>query len=94
MRDQTDNELAVAKLIIDTLNLGPMQPADIDPEDFLFGEGLELDSIDILELILTIKQVYDISIQSGDKDNVKIFSSLASLSKFIIDNQSNGPISA
>ncbi len=87
MRDLTEHELDVGKLIINTLNLESMQAEDIDPEDYLFGEGLGLDSIDALELALAIKQTYGISIKSGDDENTKVFSSLASLSHFIAENQ-------
>ncbi len=89
MRDLTQHELDVGKLIINTLNLESMQAEDIDPEDYLFGEGLGLDSIDALELALAIKQTYGISIKSGDNENTKVFSSLASLSHFIAENQTN-----
>ncbi len=89
MRDLTEHELDVGKLIINTLNLESMQAKDIDPEDYLFGEGLGLDSIDALELALAIKQTYGISIKSGDNENTKVFSSLASLSHFIAENQTN-----
>ncbi len=87
MRDLTEHELEVGELIIKTLNLESMQAEDIDPEDYLFGEGLGLDSIDALELALAIKQNYGISIKSGDSENTKVFSSLASLSHFIAENQ-------
>ncbi len=89
MRDLTEHELDVGKLIINTLNLESMQAEDIDPEDYLFGEGLGLDSIDALELALAIKQTYGISIKSGDDENTKVFSSLASLSHFIAENQAD-----
>lgn len=89
MRDLTELELAVAKLIIETLNLESMQANDIDPADFLFGEGLGLDSIDALELALAIKQKYGITIKSGDNENTKIFSSLASLSDYIAENKTS-----
>ncbi|MCP3848696.1 MAG: acyl carrier protein, partial [Gammaproteobacteria bacterium] len=82
-----EHELEVGELIIKTLNLESMQAEDIDPDDYLFGEGLGLDSIDALELALAIKQNYGISIKSGDSENTKVFSSLASLSHFIAENQ-------
>ncbi|MCK4709013.1 MAG: hypothetical protein KAU21_10390, partial [Gammaproteobacteria bacterium] len=73
MRSQTEQELDIAGLIIETLNLEDMQAADIDPEDYLFGEGLGLDSIDALEIALAIKQKYGINIKSGDKENTQTF---------------------
>ena len=89
MRSQTEQELDIAGLIIETLNLEDMQAADIDPEDYLFGEGLGLDSIDALEIALAIKQKYGINIKSGDKENTQTFSSLAALSAFISEHKAN-----
>ena len=89
MRSQTEQELDIAGLIIETLNLEDMQAAGIDPEDYLFGEGLGLDSIDALEIALAIKQKYGINIKSGDKENTQTFSSLAALSTFITENKAN-----
>ena len=89
MRSQTEQELDISGLIIETLNLEDMQAADIDPEDYLFGEGLGLDSIDALEIALAIKQKYGINIKSGDKENTQIFLSLAALSTFITENKAN-----
>ncbi len=87
MRDLTAQEHSLAKLIIDTLNLESTEATDIDPEDYLFGEGLGLDSIDALEIALAIKQQFGINIKSGDKNNTEIFSSLESLSQFIEANR-------
>lgn len=89
MRNQTEQEVDIASLIIETLNLESMQPSEIDPEDYLFGEGLGLDSIDALEIALAIKQKYGINIKSGDKENTQIFSSLAALSTYISENKTN-----
>jgi acyl carrier protein len=89
MRELTELELAVAKLIVETLNLESVEAGDINPDDSLFGEGLGLDSIDALELALAMKQTYGINIKSGDSENTKIFSSLASLTDFIAENKTN-----
>ena len=89
MRSQTQQEVDIADLIIETLNLEELRPADIDPEDYLFGEGLGLDSIDALEIALAIKQKYGINIKSGDKENTQTFSSLAALSTFITENKAS-----
>ena len=75
-------ELELARLIIETLNLD-MKAADIDPAAPLFGEGLGLDSIDVLEIALAISKTYGIKLRSDDKDNSKIFNSLRSLNRHI-----------
>jgi len=83
----TAEEAELARLMVDTLNLEV--PADkIDPEAPLFGGGLGLDSIDILEVALTVSQQYGVKLRADDKDNVQIFSSLRSLNAFIQANRS------
>ena len=76
----------VAKLIVQTLNL-KIDPAQIQPEQPLFGEGLGLDSIDALELSLAISQSYGYQIRSDDPEIVATFSSLRSLCKSIEKNR-------
>lgn len=75
-------ELELARLIVSALNL-EVQAEDIDPEAPLYGEGLGLDSIDILELALAVSRAYGIKLRSDDENNRKIFSSLRSLNRHI-----------
>ena len=72
--------------IIEQLNLEDMEPQDIDPDVSLFGEGLGLDSIDALELIVLLEKEYGIKIQNP-KDGQKIFFSIRTMAEFIQDNQ-------
>jgi acyl carrier protein len=76
---QTEQEADLARLIVKALNLD-MPASEIDPEAPLFGEGLGLDSIDVLEVALAISQTYGVQLRSDDEDNVRIFQSLRSLS--------------
>lgn len=74
--------LALAQLIVETLNLDI--PADtIDPHAPLFGEGLGLDSIDMLEIALAVSQTYGVKLRADDTANDEIFRSLATLSEHI-----------
>jgi len=75
-------ELALAELIVTTLNL-ETRPSEINPEAALYGAGLGLDSIDILELALAVSKAYGIRLRSDDGNNQKIFSSLRSLNQHI-----------
>jgi acyl carrier protein len=75
-------ELELARVIVSTLNL-EMRAEDIDPEAPLYGEGLGLDSIDILELALAVSKAYGVKLRADDEDNRKIFSSLRSLHRHI-----------
>jgi acyl carrier protein len=75
-------ELELAQLIVTSLNL-EVSAAEIEPEAPLYGEGLGLDSIDILELSLAISKTYGVQLKSDDADNNKIFSSLRNLNQHI-----------
>ena len=75
-------EREVAQLIVEALNL-ESTAEDIDPTAPLYREGLGLDSIDILEVALTISKKYGFQLQSDDADNVRIFSSLRSLNEHV-----------
>ena len=68
----------VAELIISALNL-ELAPGEIEPDAPLFGDGLGLDSIDILELALVISKRYGFQLRSDNEDNTRIFSSLRTL---------------
>jgi len=72
--------------IIEQLNLEDMEPEDIDASEPLFGEGLGLDSIDALELIVLLEKEYGIKIQNP-KDGQKVFFSLETMAEFIQENQ-------
>lgn len=76
----------VAALTVTALNLD-LSPADIEPDAPLYGEGLGLDSIDILEIALVVSKRYGFQLRSDNKDNVVIFSSLRSLARHIADNR-------
>lgn len=78
----TGEELELARLVVSALNL-EVQAEDIDPDAPLYGAGLGLDSIDILELALAVSRAYGIKLRSDDENNGKIFSSLRSLNRHI-----------
>jgi len=75
-------EKELAQLIVTSLNL-EVTADEIEPDAPLYGEGLGLDSIDILELSLAISKTYGLQLKSDDADNNKIFSSLRSLNQYI-----------
>jgi len=72
--------------LIKQLNLEDMEPEDIDPDEPLFGEGLGLDSIDALELIVLLEKEYGIKIENP-KDGQKVFFSLRTMAKFISEHK-------
>ena len=68
--------------IIEQLNLAEVKPADIDADARLFGDGLGLDSIDALELIVLLEKYYQIKIQNP-ADGKSIFESVRTMATFI-----------
>ena len=72
----------VAALIVEALNL-ELAPEEIEPDAPLFGEGLGLDSIDVLEIALVISKRYGFQLRSDNADNVRIFASLRALTAYI-----------
>ncbi|MDO8414488.1 MAG: phosphopantetheine-binding protein [Gallionellaceae bacterium] len=77
-----DEELALARLMVSALNL-EVSATEIDPLAPLYGEGLGLDSIDILELSLAVSKTYGFQLRADDSDHQKTFSSLRNLSQYI-----------
>ena len=84
MKDQLVQELKEA--IIEALNLEEIQPDDIDPATPLFREGLGLDSIDALEIILILEREYGIKIENPGKGK-EIFYSVRTLADYITANR-------
>jgi acyl carrier protein len=74
------------KEIIEVLNLEDVSPEDIDNEAPLFGDGLGLDSIDALELIVLLEKNYGIKIEDP-KDGRKVFYSVNTMAEFIQQHQ-------
>ena len=79
-------ERELAALFVEALNLD-MKPADIDPTAPLFGDGLGLDSIDILEVALEVSHRYGFQLRSDDENNQNIFQSLRSLAAHVAEHR-------
>ncbi|QTD43685.1 phosphopantetheine-binding protein [Ottowia testudinis] len=72
----------VAQLMVTALNL-EVAPQEIDPDAPLYGGGLGLDSIDILEVALAVSKKYGFQLRADDEDNAAIYASLRSLTHHI-----------
>lgn len=72
----------VAELIVAALNLD-VAPGAIAPDAPLYGEGLGLDSIDMLEIALVVSKQYGFQMRANDESNAAIFGSLRSLASHI-----------
>lgn len=79
---EIDLQREIATLLVQALNL-EVKPEDIDPEAPLYGEGLGLDSIDILEVALVVSKQYGIHLRADAEENQQIFRSLRHLAEYI-----------
>ena len=83
---QTPLESELAALLVEALNLETAADA-IEPEAPLYGEGLGLDSIDILEVALVVSQRYGLQLRSDDERNHLVFQSLRSLAAYVEEHR-------
>ncbi len=82
--EQLINELKLQ--IIDVLNLEELTPEDINNDDPLFGDGLGLDSIDALELIVLLEKQYGIRL-NNPAEGKEIFKSVSCIAEFVSKNR-------
>ena len=93
MRDEVssaldeDLRMEVAEMIVETLAIDDVTPAEIEPGEPLFGDGLGLDSIDALEIAFAVAQKYGFKLRSDDERNGEIFASLNALTRHIAENR-------
>ena len=80
-------ELEVATLMVEALNLDT-RPDAIDPHAPLYGDGLGLDSIDILEVALVVSKRWGFQLRADDEDNMRIFASLRNLAAHVARHRS------
>ena len=80
-------EAELKVLIVDTLALEDIEPAEIETDAALFVEGLGLDSIDALELAMALEEKYGVKIGEDPEENQRIFASVASLATFVQENR-------
>jgi len=86
MLKMTDLRTELKESIIEQLNLEEMEPADIGDEEPLFGDGLGLDSIDALELIVLLEKDYGIKLTEPEQGR-EIFVSINRMTQFIEENR-------
>jgi len=83
--------LKLKKEIIDILHLENMTPEAIDENAPLFVEGLGLDSVDALELVVYMEENYGIKIQSR-KEGPQIFRSIKTMADYILEHQQKAAV--
>jgi acyl carrier protein len=92
MADASPTRSTIKRLIVQSLNLDGVAPESIADDQPLFGEGLGLDSVDALELVVALEKEFKISIQSDEIDR-EVFASVAHLARFVesLQGQPTGP---
>lgn len=75
-------EKQLKQQIIEVLNLEDMNPEDIEDDAPLFGDGLGLDSIDALELIVLLEKHYGIKL-SDPSEGKAIFKSIHTMADYV-----------
>lgn len=78
--------LELKEQLIDVLNLEEMAPEDIDADAPLFGDGLGLDSIDALEIIVLLEKKYGIKLANAAEGKA-IFTSVRSIADYVSKNR-------
>jgi acyl carrier protein len=76
-------ERELAALIVGELNLEDIRLEAVSADTPLYGEGLGLDSIDILEIALLISKKYGFELRSDNPDNERIFATLGALAAYV-----------
>lgn len=76
-------------MVVEVLNLEDISPDEIEDDAALFGSGLDLDSIDGLELVLQLEKTYGIKIGSSEESR-RALQSIRILAEYIEQNRSPG----
>jgi len=79
----------IKKILVEDLNLEGLAPGDIDENALLFGEGLGLDSLDAVELVVIVQKHFGVEIQNMDEAKAA-FQSVQALASYIEGRLKNG----
>jgi acyl carrier protein len=85
MPESLEHEIKV--LVIEALSLEDITPEDIGTDAPLFVEGLGLDSIDALEIVIVLEERYGVTIDDDPDRNQQIFASVATLAAFVAEHR-------
>ena len=79
----------IKKILVEDLNLEGLTPGDIDENALLFGEGLGLDSLDAVELVVIVQKHFGIDIQNMEEAK-NAFQSINKLASYIEERLTSG----
>jgi len=91
MKVQQEMELSDIKknlkeLLVDNLSLEDINPEDIKDDEILFGEGLGLDSLDAVEIVVLLQRNYGLEINDMNEGK-KVFHSIDTLANYVYENR-------
>ena len=85
----TETENRIKEIIVSSLDLEDVTPADIETDAPIFGDGLGLDSIDALELGMAIKKEFGVAFSKDPAANKAAFASVKTLAEYVIAHQAD-----
>ncbi len=91
MEEKNEKELAeirkkLKELLVASLSLEDVKPADIKDDEILFGEGLGLDSLDAVEIVVLLQRNFGLEVKDMNEGK-KIFYSIDTLARYILENR-------
>ena len=81
-------KVELKRLIVETLHLEDIRPEDIEDTAPLFGEGLGLDSVDALELVVALEKSYGVIIEDEEVGK-RAFASVDVLAEFVLEKRAD-----